>query len=554
MKTTLPKRNLTRALFLGLVFLIFGLYESYGQSLCPDGNCVSGDIVVLGGELVDENGIPLSSSTCTAGTTRPVFVKVDLDVTSSERYGFRMIGTMLIDGQPKSFDREICETLSSGVHSYVISLNSVELYTGGPVTLTDPFNWECGTSIQFVELLTIWSQNKPKNNVYEVCEYDPNDASFCSDITPKCKIYGAGEEIIITTPLSVALDWEPECVIGNSVSRIKAWATPSGGDGNYTINWNYIGGVLDMTSSNGDTIWVSYPDSIEGDTPNISVSVTDGIDNIAYENTNVILEHCCVLTINDASDQNTECTGSDPDLNAEYQAWLISNGGASATDSCSNVSWSFSGTTWVTSGCEKSISGYFTADDGITTVNSSTVTFTITDTKAPSIDVAAQDTTTECDGAGNSDQLTAWLVNNGGASASDVCGDVSWTNNFQKLTLSDECGETGAVLVTFYATDNCGNVDSTSATFTITDTQAPSIAVTAKDTTTECDGAGNSDQLTAWLVNNGGASASDVCGDVSWTNNFQELTLSDECGETGAVLVTFYATDNCGNVDSTSAT
>uniref|UniRef100_UPI00197F32D9 hypothetical protein n=1 Tax=Maribellus sediminis TaxID=2696285 RepID=UPI00197F32D9 len=33
MKTTLPKRNLTRALFLGLVLLIFGLYESYGQTV-----------------------------------------------------------------------------------------------------------------------------------------------------------------------------------------------------------------------------------------------------------------------------------------------------------------------------------------------------------------------------------------------------------------------------------------------------------------------------------------------------------------------------------------
>ena len=37
---------------------------------------------------------------------------------------------------------------------------------------------------------------------------------------------------------------------------------------------------------------------------------------------------------------------------------------------------------------------------------------------------------------------------------------------------------------------------------------------------------------------------SDICGGVTWSNNFS--ALSDLCGETGVVTVTFTATDDCG--------
>ena len=49
----------------------------------------------------------------------------------------------------------------------------------------------------------------------------------------------------------------------------------------------------------------------------------------------------------------------------------------------------------------------------------------------------------------------------------------------------------------------------------------------------------------AWLASNGGASASDTCSAVTWTNN--STGLSDLCGATGTATVTFTATDACGN-------
>ena len=106
--------------------------------------------------------------------------------------------------------------------------------------------------------------------------------------------------------------------------------------------------------------------------------------------------------------------------------------------------------------------------------------------------MAAMDATVECDGAGNSADLSNWLDSNGGATATDACGGVMWTNDFDAL--SDDCGATGAATVTFTATDDCGNATSTTATFTIEDTTAPDV-MAAADATVECDGAGNSGDL-----------------------------------------------------------
>ena len=64
--------------------------------------------------------------------------------------------------------------------------------------------------------------------------------------------------------------------------------------------------------------------------------------------------------------------------------------------------------------------------------------------------------------------------NNGGATASDGCSSVTWSNNYTEL--SDECGGTGSATVIFTATDACGLSSNTEATFTIVDTTPPDIS------------------------------------------------------------------------------
>ena len=251
----------------------------------------------------------------------------------------------------------------------------------------------------------------------------------------------------------------------------------------------------------------------------------------------------------EAIDETVECDGlgNGDALNA----WLDANGGASASDLCSGVVWS-NDFTALSDDCGATGSALvtFKATDDCGNYSETQATFTIEDTTAPTIDVDAMDETVECDGLGNDDALKAWLDANGGASASDLCSGVVWSNDF--TALSDDCGETGSALVTFKATDDCGNYSETQATFTIVDTTNPTIDVEARGETVECDGLGNDDALKAWLDANGGASASDLCSGVVWSNDF--TALSDDCGATGSALVTFKATDDCGNYSETQAT
>jgi len=67
------------------------------------------------------------------------------------------------------------------------------------------------------------------------------------------------------------------------------------------------------------------------------------------------------------------------------------------------------------------------------------------------------------------------LAANGNATASDLCGTVSWSNN--STGLSDDCGATGSETVTFTAKDECNNTATTTATFTIEDTTPPSLTI-----------------------------------------------------------------------------
>ena len=142
----------------------------------------------------------------------------------------------------------------------------------------------------------------------------------------------------------------------------------------------------------------------------------------------------------------------------------------------------------------------------------------------------AMDATVECDGAGNAADLDAWLASNGGAIGN---GRLQRSNLEQRLRwLENACGPTGAATVTFTATDDCGNATSTTATFTIEDTTAPAV-MDAMDATVECDGAGNAADLDAWLASNGGATATDACSGVTWSNDYTAdgtVLRSDEFG------------------------
>uniref|UniRef100_UPI00404B6B30 HYR-like domain-containing protein n=3 Tax=Gelidibacter sp. TaxID=2018083 RepID=UPI00404B6B30 len=337
-----------------------------------------------------------------------------------------------------------------------------------------------------------------------------------------------------------AQDLTVECDGQGNVEALESWLASNGGAIAYDlcseITWsNNFDGLSDDCGATGSAT--------------VIFTVYDACGLSSSTTATFTIEDTTNPEITPASDLTVECDGSG---NVEaLEAWLTSNGGATASDTCSDVVWSnnFDGLS-DECGATGSATVIFTATDDCGNASETTATFTIEDTTNPFIDLAASNAKVECDGQGNVEALEAWLASNGGALSSDLCGDVSWSNDFDGL--SDECGATGSALVVFTATDECGNTSKTSASFTIIDTTSPTIDVEAVDLTVECDGQGNVEALESWLASNGGATASDLCGNVSWSNNFDGL--SDDCGATGSATVEFTATDDCGNTSKTTAT
>jgi len=278
---------------------------------------------------------------------------------------------------------------------------------------------------------------------------------------------------------------------------------------------------------------------------------TDSCNNSSSVSQTITVKDTTAPVIDNTNTTNIQIECGITDTNA-LQNWLDNHAGATASDNCSNtVTWANDYGQNTNVDCNGAgITVTFTATDACGNHSSTTANYLIKDTTPPAISTQAANMTVECDGNGNTADLNAWLASNGAAAAADDCSAINWSNDF--TALSDDCGETGSATVIFTATDNCGNTSTTSATFTIKDTTPPTISTDAANMTVECDGSGNTEDLNAWLANNGGAVAEDTCSGVTWTNDFS--ALSDDCGESGSATVIFTATDDCGNTSTTSAT
>ena len=183
-------------------------------------------------------------------------------------------------------------------------------------------------------------------------------------------------------------------------------------------------------------------------TRTFSVTVTDHCGNATSASCDQLIQvvdDLAPVMEMEASDALVECDGAGNA--ADLDAWLASNGGAMASDACSDVTWSNDFDALSDDcGATGMATVTFIATDDCGNSSSTTATFTIEDKTAPSMDTEAMDATVECDGAGNAADLDAWLASNGGAMASDACSGVTWSNDFDSL--SDGCGASGTATVT----------------------------------------------------------------------------------------------------------
>ncbi len=281
----------------------------------------------------------------------------------------------------------------------------------------------------------------------------------------------------------------------------------------------------------------------------VTFTATDACGNQSSTTATVTIRDITPPAINTTGKANltVDCDGT-ADPGGAIAAWLGNHAGATATDACSTVSWghNYAGLSDLC-GATGSALVTFTATDACGNQSSTTATVTIRDITSPAINTTGKaNLTVDCDGTADpGGAIAAWLGNHAGATATDACSTVSWGHNYAGL--SDLCGATGSALVTFTATDACGNASTTTATVTIRDITPPAINTTGKaNLTVDCDGTADpGGAIAAWLDNHAGATATDACSTVSWGHNY--AGLSDLCGATGSALVTFTATDACGN-------
>ncbi|MFN5365124.1 MAG: hypothetical protein ACK5CH_06890, partial [Bacteroidota bacterium] len=193
---------------------------------------------------------------------------------------------------------------------------------------------------------------------------------------------------------------------------------------------------------------------------------------------------------------------------------------------------------------------YFVADACGNQIFAGNADFAAVDTLPPTL--TGSDFNEQCGGGNDQVNLQLWINIKGNAVISDNCSLAAWTN--YTYTTSD--GQTGtgnfnsgpypAVApnvcnwyadVTFNAADECGNAGKLKLRFRIIDTQAPVISGLAPKITVFCP-----NPLPTVPV----ATITDNC-DVAPAISFTRVYQDSLCAGSYTVLVTWQATDDCGN-------
>jgi len=309
-------------------------------------------------------------------------------------------------------------------------------------------------------------------------------------------------------------------------------------------------------------------------TASVIYTATDGCNSTSVTINFIVQDSESPNIVTVAQNEQVACDGTGNA--ADLTAWLNADGNAVLMDACSPsnlIVKTFAVPSDLTTddpfvaltnaiaaaGCVATITVEFTfMDDCGNNMSTTAADFSIIDNVDPTIPIPASNEIVECDGIGNGTDLANWLAANGNAVGSDVCSGttVTWRIDPAMPTITNTCGNEGAVTVDFYVSDECGNENPvpTTATFTIEDTIDPTWTISPIPLTIECDGTVDpGGQIATWIGNNGNGSATDGCnpGLVTYTHNY--TVISDECGESGSVNVMFTAHDGCGNSETMTA-
>jgi gliding motility-associated-like protein len=274
-------------------------------------------------------------------------------------------------------------------------------------------------------------------------------------------------------------------------------------------------------------------------------------------------------------------------LPGAYQSWLAAQTLAfNATDPSGIFSLTNNAPPTFPTGCPVPLNVIFQATDNCALQTFSTVTFSTSDTEAPVVLVAPQDTIAYCTAAGSPpDKLGEWISTYAYAEVIDSCSGVNYrmeingspVDSAQIVTaflasFANECGSfqtydkvRAKVSIDLYVEDACGNETfAGQATFAAIDSIPP--VITGVNKMEECGSTANDNiAIQTWINARGNATVTDGCSGTTWVN-FSYLTSTGQSGNgffnvgpypqvqahncNWWVDVTFRAFDNCGNLGS----
>ena len=351
-QTVIPRRNngfrknlkysWLKTIYCLIAGLFFAATFSYGQGACPNSNCTSGDMTIIKIELVDAVTLGPLPNTCQPGQQNvSVKLKVTFNATSKTRYGFLIIGDLVIDGQAAGKVWQCYgEDFTQGDHTRI---------------LDQIISWPCGSTLSLVNVYTAWDNQAPSTTV---CSFLNSDGTIsnCGAIDPKCRYY-ANQAFTVAAPLVANFTYSGSCP-GNTLYQPITFNSPSsgagastGGNKPYQYSWLIKDATDNSTLGTSTNNPYTYTPITNHDL-SVTLTVTDASDpqQSDAETKTVTVTSCCTPpTISSNPANQTKCEGSAASFTVGYSGgsptpsiqWQVStNSGGSWSNLTNNAPYS----------------------------------------------------------------------------------------------------------------------------------------------------------------------------------------------------------------------
>ncbi|MBK6859040.1 MAG: DUF642 domain-containing protein [Saprospiraceae bacterium] len=326
---------------------------------------------------------------------------------------------------------------------------------------------------------------------------------------------------------------------------IKFWYATFTSNGSFSANLKVANGSwlnVSWTANNpGAAVWLEKTYTFVAQATTATLSFTDTGSSSATYQIGMLIDDITIFECptdlekpvvnNPPDDYNVEC-----DLDVPPVPIL------DITDNCdADPVIAFRETKETFDPCTKKITRSWDIKDDCGNIQTEVQIINIIDQFPPEFTQLPKDTFTYC----QQDVLKLfndWVRQNGFAIATDACDVINWNSSFIR-TPRLACD---TVIVTFKATDHCGKESTESAKFIVRDTSAPRFILPAIDKSFSCI-PNVRDSLRSWLQNFGYSSNAMDCDTIIRSSNF------DGDSTKNPMVLTFYAKDRCGNIDSSTA-